>query len=241
MSHTDAPYKARLLYVEDDPDLGFVTRDNLELQGYEVVWVKDGKEALSAFEQRAFDLCILDVMLPEIDGFTLARAIRKQDKDVPILFLTARSLEEDRLHGLRLGGDDYLTKPFSIEELALKIEIFLRRRKVVEGVPLPEQFEIGSYFFDRANLVLRHGAYQRRLTPREAELLQYLAARANKVVPRSEILKSLWGKDDYFLGRSLDVFVSRLRKYLRHDARIRIENIHGVGFRLAIDAGEGGA
>lgn len=240
MSQSDAGRRVCLLYVEDDPHLGFVTRDNLELQGYEVVWVKDGKEALSAFEQRAFDLCILDIMLPEIDGFSLARAIREQDKDVPILFLTARSLEEDRLHGLRLG-DDYITKPFSIEELVLKVEIFLRRRKVVEEVLLPEQFELGSYRFDHANLVLRRGKSRRRLTPREADLLQHLATRANRVVPRSEILKSIWGKDDYFLGRSLDVFVSRLRKYLRDDARVRIENVHGVGFRLVIEPEEGGA
>ncbi len=231
MSQTDTDARARLLYVEDDPQLGFVTRDNLELQGFEVVWVQDGQAALEAFAKHAFDLCILDVMLPRLDGFTLAEAIRKEDRDVPILFLTARSLKEDRIQGLRLGGDDYITKPFSIEELVLKIEVFLRRRKVVE-TDQPEHFDIGDYHLDYPNLMLTHPEQERRLTPREAEVLRYLAARADRVVPRSEILKNIWGKDDYFLGRSLDVFVSRLRKYLRRDPRVKIENIHGVGFRL---------
>jgi len=234
MSQTDHAARARLLYVEDDPQLGFVTRDNLELQGYEVVWVQDGEAALEAFAKQSFDLCILDVMLPRVDGFTLAETIREQDQDVPILFLTARSLKEDRIQGLRLGGDDYITKPFSIEELVLKIEVFLRRRKVVEAAP-PEHFEIGAYHFDYPNLMLTHPEQERRLTQREAEVLRYLAERADRVVPRSEILKSVWGKDDYFLGRSLDVFVSRLRKYLRRDPRVKIENIHGVGFRLVTE------
>lgn len=225
--------KAHLLYVEDDESLSFVTRDNLELQGYQITHCATGKEALNIIESHPtdIDLYILDVMLPDIDGFAIARRIRELDTHTPILFLTAKSLKEDRLKGLRLGADDYITKPFSIEELMLKVEIFLRRSQI----PLPEnasEYALGQFRFDYQNLLLKGQGEPRQLTQKEADLLKLFAEQRNQVIRRSDILKKLWGEDDYFLGRSLDVFISRLRKYLRQDTQLKIENIHGVGFRL---------
>ena len=223
--------KPHLLYVEDDESLSFVTQDNLELQGYDISHYTSGRDAIDAFKEHSFDLCILDVMLPDVDGFTIAREIRKYDQQTPILFLTAKSLKEDRLQGLRLGGDDYITKPFSIEELILKVEIFLRRRQVTPG-DSPSRVIIGEFELDYPNLSLHHEASNRQLTQKEADLLKHLAEYPDQVLKRSDILEKIWGEDDYFLGRSLDVFISRLRKYLRQDDSLKIENIHGVGFRL---------
>ena len=231
----DTSVKAKLLYVEDDESLQFVTQDNLEIAGYEVIGIANGTEALRRIEEGiAFDLAILDVMLPGVDGFALAEAIRERDAEVPVLFLSAKSLKEDRLRGLRIGADDYLTKPFNIEELVLKVEVFLRRRHLVERPP--EELTVGDFRVDMANLELRNVADEdvepRRLTQRELDLLALFARTPNRVLKRSDILTKIWGRDDYFLGRSMDVFISRLRKYLRADERVSIENVHGVGFRL---------
>ena len=223
--------KAHLLYVEDDESLSFVTRDNLELKGYRITHFADGQKAFDAVGEEKYDLCILDVMLPGIDGFTIAKEIRKYDQQVPIIFLTAKSLKEDKIHGLKLGADDYLTKPFSIEELMLKIEIFLRRSNFTPTAS-PQQFKLGSFDFDYNNLALHHPQQEKTLTQREADLLLYFVENQGQVLKRSDILVKIWGDDDYFLGRSLDVFISRLRKYLKPDEAISIENIHGVGFRL---------
>jgi DNA-binding response OmpR family regulator len=223
--------KANILYVEDDESLGFVTRDNLALQGYDITHCTDGKSALEAIRQHTFDLCILDVMLPEIDGFTLAKEIRKFDTQTPIIFLSAKSLKEDRIQGLKLGGDDFITKPFSIEELILKIEVFLRRRNI-SSASNTGHYRIGCYEFDYANLALSCNGSSETLTQREADLLRLFLENPNQVLKRSDILEKLWGEDDYFLGRSLDVFISRLRKYLSKDENLKLENIHGVGFRL---------
>ncbi|HLF65141.1 MAG TPA: response regulator transcription factor [Saprospiraceae bacterium] len=223
----------RILYVEDDETLSFITKDHLELKGYEVHHCNDGMQALEEFKGGEFDICVLDVMLPRMDGFVLATEIRKRDRDIPILFLTAKSLKDDRLEGLRLGGDDYITKPFSIEELILRIEVFLKRSKVHSEAP-SRQYAIGKYTFDYNNLTLSEGSEVSNLTEREADLLKYLTENANRVIKRSDILLSVWGEDDYFLGRSLDVFISRLRKYLKADDRINIENVHGVGFRFIV-------
>lgn len=220
---------AHLLYVEDDDDLSFVTRDHLEMHGFTVTHCADGKAALAEVGRQAFDLCLLDVMLPEMDGFALATEIRKTNADVPIIFLTAKSMNEDRIHGLRLGGDDYMTKPFNMEELILKIEVFLRRSGANSGVGGAE-VAIGQYLFHYSNLELRLGDDVRRLTQKEADLLRYLVRHKNEVVKRSAILEAVWGQDDYFLGRSLDVFISRIRKYLSADPGIRLENVHAVGF-----------
>lgn len=223
--------KAHLLYVEDDASLSFVTRDNLEMNGYKITCCMDGREAMKVVKNERFDLCILDVMLPEVDGFTIAKEIRKYDAEVPILFLSAKSLKEDRIEGLRIGGDDYLTKPFSIEELLLKVEIFLRRRHMV-APQMPKMIRIGQYLFDYTNLTLEQNGELRRLTQREADLLRYLMSNRGQVIRRSAILEQIWGEDDYFLGRSLDVFISRLRKYLQKDEGIKIENVHGIGFQF---------
>jgi two-component system response regulator VicR len=223
--------KAHLFYVEDDESLSFVTRDNLELEGYQVTYCEDGQKAIDLIKTENFDLCILDVMLPGVDGFTIAEEIRKRNKQVPILFLTAKSLKEDRIRGLRLGADDYITKPFSIEELILKIEIFLKRSQIVVKEE-SHLFQIGDFTFDHKNLQLKNESIKRQLTQKEADLLKYFIKNKNVVLKRSDILETLWGEDDYFLGRSLDVFISRLRKYLKEDETLKIENIHGVGFRF---------
>ncbi len=222
--------KATILYVEDDETLSFVTKDNLELNGYNVVHFADGKSALDQFTKYNFDLCILDVMLPEMDGYTLASNIRKSDQETPILFLTAKSLKEDRIHGLKLGADDYITKPFSIEELILKIEIFLKRKFVNQ--PATNNTSLGKFTFDHRNLKLTSEDGSSNLTQKEADLLKLLLDNKNNTLTRESILKKLWGENDYFLGRSMDVFISRIRKHLRPDPRLKIENVHGVGFRL---------
>jgi two-component system, OmpR family, response regulator VicR len=226
--------KAHLFYVEDDESLSFVTRDNLELQGYRVTYCENGKQAMEMIRQNDFDLCILDVMLPDTDGFTIAEEIRKFNTEVPIIFLTAKSMKEDRIRGLRLGADDYMTKPFSIEELILKVEIFLRRSKIASA-PVPTYLTIGNYLLDHKNLLLKYENQAKNLTQKEADLLKMFMENKNEVIKRSHILETLWGEDDYFLGRSLDVFISRLRKYLSQDERISVENIHSVGFRMKID------
>ena len=226
--------KAHLLYVEDDESLSFVTRDNLELQGYKITYCENGKIAMEIIKKESFDLCILDVMLPDVDGFTIAEEIRKFDTQVPIIFLTAKSMKEDRIKGLKLGADDYITKPFSIEELILKIEIFLRRSKV-STPSVPTYLTVGNYLLDHKNLSLKFGDQTKNLTQKEADLLKMFLENKNEVIKRSNILETLWGEDDYFLGRSLDVFISRLRKYLSQDPRIKIENIHSVGFKMKIE------
>lgn len=228
---------AHLLYVEDDDSLSFVTRDHLEMHGFTVTHCADGKAALAEVGRQTFDLCLLDVMLPEMDGFTLATEIRKTNADVPIIFLTAKSMNEDRIHGLRLGGDDYMTKPFNMEELILKIEVFLRRSGA-NGTASGAELTIGQYSFNYNNLELRLGDDVRRLTQKEADLLRYLARHKNEVVKRSAILEAVWGQDDYFLGRSLDVFISRIRKYLSADSSIRLENVHAVGFCFHVGDGK---
>lgn len=222
--------KATILYVEDDETLSFVTKDNLELNGYEVVHFADGKSALDQFTKYNFDLCILDVMLPEMDGYTLASNIRKSDQETPILFLTAKSLKEDRIHGLKLGADDYITKPFSIEELILKIEIFLKRKFVNQ--PAANNTTLGKFTFDYRNLKLTSVDSTANLTQKEGDLLKLLLDNKNNTLTRESILKKLWGENDYFLGRSMDVFISRIRKHIRPDPSLKIENVHGVGFRL---------
>lgn len=225
--------KPRILYVEDDESLGFITKDQLELEGFDVTHSINGKDGWSAFRKSEFELCLLDVMLPQMDGFELARKIRSVSKHTPIIFLTAKSLPEDKMEGFLLGGDDYVTKPYSFEELKFRINVFLRRRKIMEEAP-KEAISVGNYLFDYPNLDLSVNGNTRGLTQREADILYYLASRPNQVIRRSDILEDIWGKDDYFYGRSLDVFISRLRKYLNEDSSISIENVHSVGFKLNI-------
>jgi len=223
----------KILYAEDDETLAFLTKDNLEQNNYEVMHCSDGKSAFELFEKEEFDICIFDIMMPKMDGFELAEAIRKIDIDVPIIFLSAKTLKEDRIKGLRLGADDYLVKPFSIEELLLKIEIFLKRSQ--KNIPaLKTVYEVGKYQFDTKNFILYNEEEKVGLTQREAELLKLFLDNKNSVLKREQILTSLWGTDDYFMGRSLDVFISRLRKILVNEEGISIENLHGIGFRFSI-------
>lgn len=225
--------KAKLLYVEDDTTLSFVTRDNLELHGFEIDFCEDGEEALKLFGKNNYDLCILDVMLPKMDGFELATKIRQRNTDIPIIFLTAKSTKEDKIFGLRLGGDDYMTKPFSIEELALKIEVFLKRSGQ-RNIQPKGIINIGRFVFDVTNQRLTLDEKTRELTLREADLLRIFCENHDTILKRDDLLMKVWGDDHYFASRSLDVFVSRLRKYLKPDPDVKIENIHNVGYRLII-------
>ncbi len=219
----------QILLVEDDPSLGFVIRDGLASRGYQVEWCTDGEAAGKAFHGKPMDLCILDVMLPKVDGFELAREIRKTNPSVPILFVTAKSMLEDKIAGFTAGGDDYLVKPFSMDELVLRMEVFLRRSPAASE---NGTIRLGEYQFDPKNLTLRHAKGEKTLTQKESDVLTLLSHHRDRVLKREEILKQVWGSDDYFLGRSLDVFISKLRKYLKDDPSLEIVNYHGVGFKL---------
>lgn len=222
---------ARILLVEDDANLGFVIKDNLEVRGYDVTLCADGEAGEATFAEKDFDLCIFDIMMPRKDGFSLAKSVRETDQEVPILFVTAKSMEEDKIEGFRVGGDDYITKPFSVEELCLRIEVFLKRSN---GRSKETAFSLGSFKFDRHNLTLKHPSGTKTLTQKESEVLSLLCLHRDRVLKREEILKAVWGDDDYFLGRSMDVFISKLRKYLKDDPAVQIVNYHGVGFRLEV-------
>lgn len=223
----------KILLVEDDQTLNFIIKDNLEQNGYVVTSAEDGESAMVLFKSDKFSLCLLDVMLPKKDGFTLAKEIREIDDHVPIIFLTARSMTEDRINGLTIGGDDYMTKPFSMEELLLKIRIFLKRSlNVGETNNDQNYYKVGRFNFYFDSLILDSNGERKTLTYKEAELLRYFCDNPNKVLSRSDILIQVWGSDDYYLGRSLDVFISRLRKYLSSDENIKILNLHGIGFRF---------
>lgn len=224
--------KAHILLVEDDINLGFVIKDNLEMEGFSVTLCDDGEKGWHVFSELACDICVLDVMLPKKDGFTLAGEIRRKNGQIPIIFLTAKSMKEDKITGFRIGADDYLTKPFSIEELTLRIEALLRRSK-----PVADQartYHIGKYEFDYVNLTLQYNSQTQTLTQKEADVLKLLCRNAGKALKREEILLQVWGSDDYFLGRSLDVFISRLRKHLHYDPDVEITNLHGIGFKMNI-------
>ncbi len=221
----------KILYAEDDETLAFLTKDNLEQNGYEVTHCADGEVCMTEFQSNQYDICILDIMLPRKDGFELASEIRAANNEIPIIFLSAKTLKEDRIKGLRLGADDYLVKPFSIEELLLKIEIFLKRSQKMAPANNPI-YVVGKFQFNSHNYELTSGAEKITLTQRESELLKLFLDNKNVVLKREQILKKLWGDDDYFMGRSLDVFISRLRKILANEEGLSIENLHGIGFRF---------
>jgi DNA-binding response OmpR family regulator len=223
----------KILLVEDDPNLGFVIKDNLAVKGFDVTLCTDGVAGEQAFQNDAFNLCIFDVMLPKKDGFALARSVREKNQQVPILFLTAKSMIEDKLAGFQTGADDYITKPFSLDELFYRIDVFLRRSNGTE-TPTNSAFKVGQYEFDPSNLTLKNQSTEKTLTQKEAEVLKLLYKNRDRVLKREEILNQIWGNDDYFMGRSMDVFISKLRKYLKEDPAIQIVNYHGVGFRLEI-------
>jgi DNA-binding response OmpR family regulator len=226
--------KIKVLLAEDDTNLGNILQDYLELENFDVTLCRDGEEGLKTFyEASPFDVCIFDVMMPKKDGFTLAKEVRNENKQVPILFLTAKSMKEDKIQGFEIGADDYITKPFNEEELVLRIKAILKRTSLVgadEETNL--SFKIGQYVFDALRQELIYGTDIRRLTAKENDILRLLLARKDAILKREDALIAIWGKNDYFLGRSFDVFITKLRKYFKEDPNVRIENIHGVGFMI---------
>ena len=223
--------KSKVLLAEDDLSLGYVIKDNLADAGYEVVLCADGQAAIDKFSKETFDICLLDVMMPNKDGFAVAKKIRQQTDQVPILLITAKSLEEDRIHGFECGADDYIVKPFSMQELLLRIDVFLRRTKKMYSEKALN-FQVGKMNFSFNDLKLNMGGIVYNMTQKEAELLLFLCEHPNRILKREEVLLNVWGKDDYFLGRSMDVFITKLRKYFKADTTVHIETIHGMGFRL---------
>jgi len=227
--------KAKVLLAEDDLSLGYVIKDNLTDAGYDVVLCPDGQSAIDKFDKNEFSICLLDVMMPHKNGYDVAKKIRQQTDLIPILFLTAKSLEEDRIKGFETGADDYIVKPFSMQELLMRMEVFLRRSKKMHS-DKTVFFVIGKLQFSYTDLKLTIGKEVFNLTQKEADLLKFLCEHSNRILKREEVLLNVWGKDDYFLGRSMDVFITKLRKYFKSDPQVNLETIHGVGFRFNVPA-----
>ncbi|MEM6737240.1 MAG: response regulator transcription factor [Bacteroidota bacterium] len=224
----------RVLLAEDDKSLGYVLQEYLTMNGYNVQLASDGKEGLKLYQRGAFDICILDIMMPIMDGFTLASEIRKMDEDIPIVFLTAKSLKVDKLKGFNVGADDYLVKPVDEEELSARIRAIVRRSKKPEK-QTGQVYELGSYSFDYQNQRLSLGREQITITQKEAQILKALCDNEGNILDRNTALREMWGQSDYFNRRSMDVFISKLRKYLSKDPSISIQNVHGRGFILKVD------
>jgi len=222
--------RPRILLAEDDLNLGILLTDYLESEGFDVKLCKDGELALRTFLDNRFDLCLLDVMMPKMDGFSVAKGIRMENEKVPFIFITAKSLKEDKLKGYGLGADDYIIKPFDEEELLWKIRAVMRRLRENKDEGRADLTSIGKYIFNFTNQSLTIEGKTRRITGKESDILKYLSDRRNNLIKREEMLKDLWGKNDYFLGRSLDVFITKIRKYLKDDPNVNIENVFGVGF-----------
>ncbi|MBI2258109.1 MAG: response regulator transcription factor [Flavobacteriia bacterium] len=227
--------KIKILLAEDDENLGNLLTTFLKTKNYEVVLCKNGKIAFETFSSDTFDFCILDVMMPEMDGFTLAKEIRETDQKIPILFLTAKAMKDDKLAGFALGADDYLTKPFAMEELIARIEAISRRVGVNQNIE-SDIFQIGSIQFDALKRILYTNNEEVKLTTKESQLLKLLCKNQNLILDRNATLRAIWGDDNYFNGRSMDVYIAKLRKYLKEDEKIHILNIHGKGFQLIIDS-----
>ena len=226
--------KYKILLCKDDSNLGLVLKNFLELNDYEVTLERDGRLGLGAFQREKFDLCLLDVMMPNVDGFTLAEEIRDIDPDVPLFFLSAKTLKEDILQGYRLGADDYITKPFDSDVLMHKIKAIIKRNEEDHKVTDNLEFELGAYHFNPKLRELKIKDATQVLSPKENELLKMLAEYKNDLLTREKALKKIWGSDTYFNGRSMDVYIAKLRKYLKEDSTIEIVNIHGNGFRLVV-------
>ena len=222
----------KIFLVEDDYSVGSVLKSYLEINDYSVEWVDDGKYALDHFRKGLFQICILDIMLPHVDGFTIANEIRQINNEVPIIFLTAKKLKEDVLKGYGVGGDDYVTKPFDTDILLAKIKAILSRRDFQSGTR--DIFEIGKFIFNAKLRTLTIGDMENKLSPKEAQLLELLAVNPNTLISREMALKKIWGSDDYFTARSMDVYITKLRKLLSEDPTLNIKNIHGAGFQLIV-------
>lgn len=224
--------KYKILLCEDDTNLGMVLKNYLELNDYDVILERDGRLGLAAFQREKFDICLLDVMMPNMDGFTLAEEIRDVDPDIPLFFLSAKTMKEDIIQGYKLGADDYITKPFDSEVLLLKIKVILKRNEEENKISENIEFDLGGFHFYPKLRQLTHNGITQTLSPKENELLKMLAEHKNDLLPREQALKKIWGSDTYFNGRSMDVYIAKLRKYLKDDTNIEIVNIHGNGFRL---------
>ncbi|MES2004642.1 MAG: response regulator transcription factor [Bacteroidota bacterium] len=224
--------KNKILLCEDDTNLGMVLKNYLELNEYDVTLERDGRLGLAAFQREKFDICLLDVMMPNMDGFTLAEEIRDVDPDIPLFFLSAKTMKDDIIQGYKLGADDYITKPFDSEVLLLKIKAILKRNEEENRISDNIEFDLGKYHFNPKLRELKHDGLTQTLSPKENELLKMLAEHKNDLLPRERALKKIWGSDTYFNGRSMDVYIAKLRKYLKDDTNIEIVNIHGNGFRL---------
>lgn len=219
-----------LLLAEDDQNLGLLLTDYLRSEGMKVSLCRDGEEAFQTFQSQTFDICLLDVMMPKMDGFSLAKEIRKKNTDIPIVFITAKSLKVDKLEGYNIGADDYILKPFDEEELLCKIKALTRRTNSIQAASTLNEISIGKYKLNVDLLLLTINTTSKRLTERECEILLYLVNNKNKIIKREEVLLAIWGENNYFYGRSLDVFITKIRKYLKEDADLSIENVFGVGF-----------
>ncbi len=227
--------KIKILLAEDDHNLGNLLKEYLDAKGYQTSLAANGKDALDLFKKDKFDLCLLDVMMPVKDGFTLAREVRALDNKIPVVFLTAKSMKEDAIEGFTVGGDDYITKPFSMEELLLRIAAILRRTRTQNTANSSQmEFAIGTYKFDYNRQILDHAGKAEKLTSKESDLLRLLCLNSNDVLDRSFALNSIWKDDSYFNSRSMDVYIAKLRKYLKDDPSVEILNIHGKGFKLLI-------
>jgi len=225
--------KLKILLVEDDANLGTLLREYLEAKGYSTALAVNGKQGFDLFTKEKFNICILDVMMPVKDGYTLAKEIRAVDANVPVVFLTAKSMKEDTIEGFNAGADDYITKPFSMEELLARIKAILRRTEIkVNANDSQTEFKIGSYKFDYQHQTLDIKGSQQKLTTKEADLLKLLCLHANDILDRNFALKAIWNDDNYFNGRSMDVYIAKLRKYLKDDPSVEIINVHGKGFKL---------
>jgi len=228
--------KIKILLAEDDYNLGKILTSYLEAKGYDIVLCVNGQEAYQAYLDESFDICLIDVMMPVKDGFTLTKEIRKADKDISIIFLTAKSMHDDIIKGFSLGGDDFITKPFSMEVLLARIEAVLRRSKDAGDKPLISVYQIGKYKFDPLNQTLIIKENELKLTSKEAELLRLLCEHLNDVLDRTYALNKIWNNDSYFNARSMDVYITKLRKYLKEDSNIELLNVHGVGFKLIVNS-----
>lgn len=224
--------KPKILLCEDDTNLGMVLKNYLELNDYEVILERDGRLGLAAFQREKFDICLLDVMMPNMDGFTLAEEIRDINPDVPLFFLSAKTMKDDIIQGYKLGADDYITKPFDSEVLLLKIKAILKRNEELHKEEANAEFDLGKYHFNPRLRQLTVNGNTQTLSPKENELLKMMSEYKNDLLPRETALKKIWGSDTYFNGRSMDVYIAKLRKYLKEDENIEIVNIHGNGFRL---------
>lgn len=226
-------HKKHILFVEDDESMSFLLKDSLENYGFDVTHVPNGQLALKEFNTHSFDLCLLDVMMPVMDGFSLATEIRKFNLDVPIVFLTAKTMKEDRIKGFKIGADDYVTKPFSVEELVLRIKAIFKRGNSIE--PTNQSISFSNYVLDLKNLVLDTQSKKIQLTQKETDILALFVANPNSLLKREFILKTIWEDDGYFVGRSLDVFISKLRKHFKENSSVKITNIHGLGYKFEVE------